>query len=162
MTQCKCGTRREVSWSVDGGRPWGREGIPAFSRLVRFRSFFLHHFCFLRKGAEGNFILQVGSPRHGNCASSVYGYTWARCVDPQVTSGLAPPLMQRTFTVDSGGVLFLLERSGLLQEYTRERPGMGSGGGVGVGSDGKTRDGVRWMGVLVCLCSVVYWPSEAF
>lgn len=23
---------------------------------------------------------------------------------------------------------------------------MGSGGGVGVGSDGKTRDGVRWMG----------------
>lgn len=64
--------------------------------------------------------------------------------------------------MDSGGVLFLLEGSGLLQEYTRERPGMGSGGGVGVGSGGKTRDGVRWMGLPVCLCSVVYLPSEAF
>lgn len=129
MTQCKCETCREISWSVDGGRPWGREGILAFSCLVGFRSFFLHHFCSLRKGAEeGNFILQVCSPRHRNYVPSVYGSTWAWCVDPQVTSGLAPPLIQRAFTVDSGGVLFLPKRSGLLQQYTR----------------GKTRGGVRW------------------
>lgn len=44
VTQCECETCREVSWSVDGGRPWGREGILAFSRHVRFRSFFLHPF----------------------------------------------------------------------------------------------------------------------
>ena len=112
-----------------GERPWGREGILAFSRLVGFRSFFLQYFCSLRKGAEeGNFILQVCSPRHRNCVPSVFGSTWAWCVDPQVTSGLAPPLIQRAFTVDSGSVLFLPERSGLLQQYTR----------------GKTRGGVRW------------------
>lgn len=155
VTQCECETCREVSLSVDGGRPWGREGILAFPCLVRFRSFFLRHFCSLRKGAEeGNFILRVCSPRHGNCIPSVYGTTWVWCVDPQVTSVLTPPLMQRTFTVDGSGVLFLPERLELLQEYPR----------------GKARGGVRWKdqgwgqadGGSGPSLSVVYWPSEAF
>ena len=129
VTQSECETCREVSWSVDGGRPWGREGMLAFPCLVHFRSLFLRHFCSLRKGAEeGNFILQVCSPRHGNCVPSVYGTTWVWCVDHEVTSVLTPPLMQRTFTVDGSGVLFLLERLELLQEYPR----------------GKARGGVRW------------------
>lgn len=63
------------------------------------------------------------------------------CVDPQVTSVLTPPLMQRTFTVDGSGVLFLLERSELLQEYPR----------------GKARGGVRWWGQ-----SGVRWKDQGW
>lgn len=49
VTQCECERCREVSLSVDGGRPWGREGILAFPCLCAFQKFLLASFLFFEE-----------------------------------------------------------------------------------------------------------------
>lgn len=49
VTQCECETCREVSWSVDGGRPWGEGGNTCISRPCAFQKFLLASFLFFEE-----------------------------------------------------------------------------------------------------------------